>query len=78
MHAMKAYGGEDLWLHIFLTLALDGGKLSTSLTGRFIPVKRSRHTLNRRLGGPRDYIDVRERKNILSLPGFEPLIGTIF
>jgi hypothetical protein len=78
MHAMKTYGGEDSWLHSFLTSALDGDKLSASLTGRFIPVKRSRHTLNRRLVGPRDYIDFWERKNILSLPGFEPLIGVDF
>jgi hypothetical protein len=34
---MKAYGGDDIQIHIFLTSALVGGEWSASLPGRFIP-----------------------------------------
>jgi hypothetical protein len=34
---MKAYGGVDVEIHIFLTSALVGGELSTSRPGRFTP-----------------------------------------
>jgi hypothetical protein len=34
--AMKAYMGVEVYLHTFST-ALDGGKLSASLPGRFTP-----------------------------------------
>jgi hypothetical protein len=34
---MKAYGGVDVLIHIFLTSALVGGKWSTSRPGRFTP-----------------------------------------
>jgi hypothetical protein len=30
-------GGMDVWRHAFFTFALDGGELSASLPGRFIP-----------------------------------------
>jgi hypothetical protein len=33
---MKAYGGVDVYIHIFLTSALAGGEWSTSRPGRFI------------------------------------------
>jgi hypothetical protein len=36
-YAMKAYGGVDVWLHIFLTSALVGGEWSASHPGRFTP-----------------------------------------
>jgi hypothetical protein len=32
---MKAYGGVDIQIHIFLTSALDAGELSASRPGRF-------------------------------------------
>jgi hypothetical protein len=32
---MKAYGGVDVWLHIFLTSVLAGGEWSASRPGRF-------------------------------------------
>jgi hypothetical protein len=32
---MKAYGGVDVQIHIFLTSALVGGEWSASLSGRF-------------------------------------------
>jgi hypothetical protein len=34
---MKTYGGVEIQLHMFLTLALDGGEWSASHPGRFIP-----------------------------------------
>jgi hypothetical protein len=34
---MKAYGGVDVWINIFLTSALTGGELSASRLGRFTP-----------------------------------------
>jgi hypothetical protein len=34
---MKAYGGVDVYIHIFLTLALVGGERSASRPGRFTP-----------------------------------------
>jgi hypothetical protein len=37
---MKAYGGVDVYIHIFLTLALLGGEWSASRLGRFTPGKR--------------------------------------
>jgi hypothetical protein len=34
---MKAYGGVDVQMHIFLTSAQAGGEWSASLLGRFSP-----------------------------------------
>jgi hypothetical protein len=34
---MKAYGGLNVQIHIFLTLELAGGEWSASLPGRFTP-----------------------------------------
>jgi hypothetical protein len=36
---MKEYGGVDVYIYIFLTLALVGGEWSASRPGRFIPGK---------------------------------------
>jgi hypothetical protein len=41
---MKAYWGVEVWLHAFLTSALDGGKLSASRSGRFTPRERAPDT----------------------------------
>jgi hypothetical protein len=50
---MKAYGGVDVWIHIFLTLALAGGEWSASRPGPLYPRgNRPRYPLDRRLGGP--------------------------
>jgi hypothetical protein len=38
-YAMKAYGGVDVQIHIFLTSALVGGEWSASRSGRFTPGK---------------------------------------
>jgi hypothetical protein len=38
---MKAYGGVDVYIHIFLTSALAGGEWSASLPARFAPAERA-------------------------------------
>jgi hypothetical protein len=38
-YAMKAYGGVDVYIHIFLTSSLVGGEWSASRPGRFTPGK---------------------------------------
>jgi hypothetical protein len=38
---MKAYGGVDIYIHIFLTLALVGGEWSASRPGRFTSEERN-------------------------------------
>jgi hypothetical protein len=38
---MKAYGGVDVQIHIFLTSALVGGEWSPSRPGRFTPGERA-------------------------------------
>jgi hypothetical protein len=38
---MKAYGGVDVWIHIFLTSALAGGEWSASRPGLFTPGERA-------------------------------------
>jgi hypothetical protein len=37
---MKAYGGVDVYTHVFFTSALVGGELSTSRSGHFTPWER--------------------------------------
>jgi hypothetical protein len=36
-HTMKTYWGVEVWMHAFLTLALDGGEWLASRSGRFTP-----------------------------------------
>jgi hypothetical protein len=51
-HTMKTYWGLEVYLHSFLTSALDGGEWSVSLNGHFFPLGKSpRYPLDRRLGG---------------------------
>jgi hypothetical protein len=63
---MKAYGGEDVYIHVFLTSALVGGEWSTSRPGRSIPGERVPGThwtgewVNPRVG-----LDDMEKKKIL-------------
>jgi hypothetical protein len=40
-YAMKAYGGVDIWIHIFWTSALAEGEWSASRPGRFILEERN-------------------------------------
>jgi hypothetical protein len=39
-HTMKSYGGVEIYLHAFLTSALDGGEWSSSDPYRFTPRKK--------------------------------------
>jgi hypothetical protein len=61
---MKAYGGVDVQIHIFLTSALVGGERSPSRPGRFIPEERVSGT---NLTG----LDDVEMWKFLTLPGLE-------
>jgi hypothetical protein len=40
-HAMKTYWGMEVYLHAFLTSALDGGEWSASRPSRFTPRERA-------------------------------------
>jgi hypothetical protein len=68
---MKAYGGMDVLIHIFLTSALAGGERSASRPGRFTPGKSPRYPLDRRLGDPRAGLVDLEKRSFLALPGLE-------
>jgi hypothetical protein len=66
---MKAYGGVDVQIHIFLTSALVGGERSASRSCRFTPGTNS-------IGGqvgPRAGLDDVEKTKFLTLPG----LGTL-
>jgi hypothetical protein len=69
---MKAYGGVDVYIHIFLTSALVGGKWSASRPGHFIPGERASGT--HWIGGwvgPKASLDYVEKRKFLTLPGLE-------
>jgi hypothetical protein len=69
---MKAYGGMDVQIHIFLTSALVGGEWSASRPGRFTPGERVPGT--HWIGGwvdPRPGLDDVEKRTFLTLPGLE-------
>jgi hypothetical protein len=44
---MKACGGVDVYVHIFLTSALAGGEWSASRSGRYTPGERTPGTLSK-------------------------------
>jgi hypothetical protein len=64
---MKAYGGVDVWIHIFMTSALVGGEWSASHPGRFTPDK---HWIGGWVG-PRTGLDDVERRKISPVTGLE-------
>jgi hypothetical protein len=69
---MKAYEGVDVYIHIFLTSALAGGKWSASRADRFTPGERAPGTHWK--GGwvnPRAGLDDVEKRKFLTLPGLE-------
>jgi hypothetical protein len=69
---MTAYGGVDVYIHIFLTSALAGGEWSASLPSRFTPGERAPGT--HCIGGwvnSRASLDNMEKRKFLTLPGFE-------
>jgi hypothetical protein len=54
-HREDIFGGVDVWLHSFLTLALDGREYSASCPGLFNPEGIRRYPLHKRSGlGHRD------------------------
>jgi hypothetical protein len=63
-YAMKAYGRENVLIHIFLISALVGGEWSASRPGRFTPGERApgTHWIGRWLGPTDGLDDVEERK----------------
>jgi hypothetical protein len=69
---MKAYGGVDVYIHIFLTSALVGGEWSAPRPGCFTPRERALGT--HWIGGwvdPRAGMDDVEKRKFLTLPGLE-------
>jgi hypothetical protein len=68
---MKAYGGVDVYIHIFLTSALDGDEWSASHPGRFTPkeIVPGSHWIGGWVG-PRSGLENVERK-FLTLSGLE-------
>jgi hypothetical protein len=69
---MKAYGGVDVRIHIFLTSVLAGGQLSDLRPWRFTPGKRAHvtHWIEGWVGPKAGLGDVEKRK-FLTLPGLE-------
>jgi hypothetical protein len=69
---MKAYGGVDVLIQIFLTSALVGGEWSASRSGHFIPCERAPGT--HWIAGwvdPRAGLDDLENRKFLTLQGLE-------
>jgi hypothetical protein len=68
---MKAYWGVEVYLHAFLTSALDGGGWSGSRPGSF--TQSPWYPLDRRLGKPQSCSGRGdEEKNSQPPPGIEP------
>jgi hypothetical protein len=68
---MKAYGGVDVWIHVFLTSALVGD-WSAARPGRFTPRERARGT--HWIGGwvdSRAGLDDVEKRKFLTLLGLD-------
>jgi hypothetical protein len=69
---MKAYGGVNVWIDNFLTLALAGGEWSAPRPGHFTPGERAPAT--HWVGGwvdPRADLNDSEKRRSLTLPGFK-------
>jgi hypothetical protein len=73
LYSMKAYGGVDVCIHIFLTSALAGGEWSASRPGRFTPSERAPN--NHWIGSwvdPRVTLDDVEKRKFFTLRGLKP------
>jgi hypothetical protein len=64
---MKAYGGVDVYIHIFLTSALVGGEWSASRPAALSPGKEPPVPIGQEAG-----LDDVEKRKFLTLPGLEP------
>jgi hypothetical protein len=71
---MKAYGGVDVQIHVFLTSALVGDERSASHPCHFTPGERvpGTHWIGGWVG-PRASLDDVEKRKFLTLPGLELL-----
>jgi hypothetical protein len=49
---MKVCGEVEVHIHVFLTLALDGGELSAQSPATLLPGKVTRYPMDNKLGGP--------------------------
>jgi hypothetical protein len=71
---MKAYGGVDVYIHIFLISAPVGGQWSASRPGRFTYGERAPGThWTEGWVGPRHGVDDVEKRKFLTLPGVTPV-----
>jgi hypothetical protein len=69
---MKAYGGVDVQIHVFLISAVVGGEWSVSRPGRFTRGERAHGT--HWIAGwvePRTGLDDVEKRKFLTVPGLE-------
>jgi hypothetical protein len=66
---MKAYGGVDVYIYIFLTSALAGGEWSASRPGHFIQEKKSQCLLDGTLAGLQSRPGRRGEQKILDPTG---------
>jgi hypothetical protein len=68
---MRAYGGVDVYIHVFLTSALVGGEWSASRPGRFTPGERAPGAHWIGCVDPRASLDDMEKWKFLTQPGLE-------
>ena len=73
-HREGIQGEQRLWLHSFLTLALNGGEWSTSCPACITPTKVSPYPLSGRLDGPRSWSGHFGEDDTHHLLGFKPWI----
>jgi len=72
-HTMKTYGGVEVQLHSFITLALDGDEWSAWCPNHFTLQKRSWYPFHRRLAGHQSLSGCSGwEKKSLPLPGIKP------
>jgi hypothetical protein len=66
---MKMYGGVDIYIHVFLILALVGER-SASRFGCFTLGEEHQYTVNKRVGGAKPGLDDMDRRKICPYSDF--------